>query len=423
MVSTLNSAVTRLSRPSSSSSASASTSLVSRLIVLPDVYRSWNDSGSRWTWVNTRRRRVSSTACPTRPDQVRKTNRSTVSRTAAPSIAAVIQTSGHGSPSISAGTATSMPTPMRNGPASQARFCTVMVASSPHSDALVRREQLAEQPARAGAQEDAGAGGELVGVLGGDPAPVLLAVGAVAGRRRLRGHGSDLHQFALLRQQVAVGRHLGQQFAVRAHRGDPAAGSSATRSASSTVEGRCATTSAVVAGQHVAQRPLDQRLGVHVERRQRVVEDQHRGPAEHRAGQRQPLPLAAGQRQPLLADAGVQTPGQVVDELRLGHPQRLLDVGVGGVGPAEGEVLPHAHREQRRVLEGGRDDAAQLGQRQVAHVDAVHGDPAGGDVVQPADQRGERRLARAGRPDQRDGLARVRCRGRRRRAPARSEPG
>ena len=52
------------------------------------------------------------------------------------------------------------------------------------------------------------------------------------------------------------------------------------------------------------------------------------------------------------------------------------DVGVGGVGPAEGEVLPDAHREERRVLEGGGDDAAQLGQRQVADVDAVQGDPA-----------------------------------------------
>ena len=157
--------------------------------------------------------------------------------------------------------------------------------------------------------------------------------------------------------------------------------------------------------QHVAQRRLDQRLGVHVEGRQRVVEHQHRRPAEDGAGQRQPLPLAAGQRQALLADARGQAPREVVDELRLRHPQRLGHVGVGGVGPAEGEVLADAHREQRRVLEGGGDDAAQLGQRQVAHVDAVQGDPAGGDVVEPPDQRGERRLARSGGADERDGLA------------------
>ena len=62
IVTTLNSAVSSPSRPSSRSSANDSTSLVSRLIVFPDVYRSWKDSGSRWTCVNTRRRRVSRTA-------------------------------------------------------------------------------------------------------------------------------------------------------------------------------------------------------------------------------------------------------------------------------------------------------------------------------------------------------------------------
>ena len=53
--------------------------------------------------------------------------------------------------------------------------------------------------------------------------------------------------------------------------------SSATRSASSTVDARWATTMPVVLAQHPAQRLLDQRLGVHVQRRQRVVEHQHPG--------------------------------------------------------------------------------------------------------------------------------------------------
>ena len=102
--------------------------------------------------------------------------------------------------------------------------------------------------------------------------------------------------------------------------------SSATRSASSTVDGRCATTSAVVAGEHPAQRRLDLRLGVHVERRQRVVEHEHPRAAEHGAGEREPLPLAAGQRQALLADAGVEAERQVVDELGLRDLDRLGDV-------------------------------------------------------------------------------------------------
>ena len=104
---------------------------------------------------------------------------------------------------------------------------------------------------------------------------------------------------------------------------------------------------------------------------------------------------------------GVQAPRQVVHELGLGHAQGLGDVVVPGAGASQREVLPDAHREQRRVLEGGGHDTAQLLQRQVAHVDAVQGDPALGHVVQPPGQRGERGLARAGRPDQRDGLTRL----------------
>ena len=65
------------------------------------------------------------------------------------------------------------------------------------------------------------------------------------------------------------------------------------------------------AGQHRSQRPLHLSLGVDVQGRQRIVEHQHRRPADHGAGQGQPLSLTAGQRQALLADPGVQTPGQV----------------------------------------------------------------------------------------------------------------
>ena len=103
-------------------------------------------------------------------------------------------------------------------------------------------------------------------------------------------------------------------------------GSRATRSASSTVEARWATTIAGDAGEHPAQGLLDQRLGVDVERGQRVVEHQHGGPGQHRAGQRQPLPLAAGQAHALLADPGVEAPRQVVDELGLRDLDRLGDL-------------------------------------------------------------------------------------------------
>ena len=92
--------------------------------------------------------------------------------------------------------------------------------------------------------------------------------------------------------------------------------------------------------QHPPQRRLDERLGVHVERGQGVVEDQDARPREHRAGEREPLPLAAGQRHALLADAGVEAPRQVVHEPGLRDLERLVDVLVGGVGPAEQRGSP-----------------------------------------------------------------------------------
>ena len=254
-----------------------------------------------------------------------------------------------------------MPTPMRNGPASQARFCTVIVTSRPHSDRRCGGQQLAEQPSRAGPQEDArrrptaprGPPSRRRASSRGRPGAIRRGTAASA-------RSTHLRQLAVLREQVAVRGHVGEQVAVPADRGDPAVGEQRDPVGQQHRRGPVGHDQRRRPGEHVAQRPLDQRLGVHVEGRQRVVEDQHGRPAEDGAGEREPLPLPAGQRQPLLADAGGQAPGQVVHELGLRDPQRLLDVGVGGVGAAEREVLAHAHREQRRVLEGGGDDAAQL---------------------------------------------------------------
>ncbi|CAI7678483.1 unnamed protein product, partial [Penicillium discolor] len=70
------------------------------------------------------------------------------------------------------------------------------------------------------------------------------------------------------------------------------------------------------------------------------------------------------------------------------------------------DVLADRRREERRVLERHRDVLPELGERQVAHVDAVQSDPASRHVVQPRRQRRQRRLAAAGEPDERHGLPR-----------------
>ena len=119
-------------------------------------------------------------------------------------------------------------------------------------------------------------------------------------------------------------------------------------------------------GQQPAQRLGHLRLGVHVQRGQRVVQDQQRRPGQDGPGQRHPLPLAARQGHALLADPGVQAPGQVVHEPGLRHGQRRLDRGVVGVGRAVADVLPDAGREQRRVLERAADPGPQHRQRQLA---------------------------------------------------------
>ena len=59
------------------------------------------------------------------------------------------------------------------------------------------------------------------------------------------------------------------------------------------------------------------------------------------------------------------------------------------------------------VLQHEAEQPAQLGQVELADVDAVDRDAAAADVVEPQQQVDERRLARAGRADDADALARA----------------
>ena len=85
--------------------------------------------------------------------------------------------------------------------------------------------------------------------------------------------------------------------------------------------------------------------------------------------------------------------------------RRRLHLGVGRAEPAVADVVADRRREQQRLLRHDADLAAQRGQRDVADVDAVDGDPPGGDVVEPGEQVEHRRLAGAGLADERDLLA------------------
>ena len=182
--------------------------------------------------------------------------------------------------------------------------------------------------------------------------------------------------------------------------------SSAARSASAIVDGRCTTTSAVRSARIGRKRLLDARFGVHVERRERIVEHEHAWPPDDGARDREPLTLAARQRQPLFADAGVETPRQVVRERR----------------PARRRAPSRCRRRSRR---GGRSAGSRarsprtasaprtrtrpaprrLRSDDVAEVVSVEADRPGRRVVEAREQRRDRGLAGAGRADERERLA------------------
>ncbi len=124
-----------------------------------------------------------------------------------------------------------------------------------------------------------------------------------------------------------------------------------TRSASSTMAGRCATTSTVRPGHQPRGRLDDGRLAAGVEPGRRLVQQQQRGVAQERAGQCDALALPRGQPGAALAQRRLVAARQPVDEL-VGVRQRAArhDLVVGRAGPAEPDVLGDGPGEQVRPL-------------------------------------------------------------------------
>ena len=87
------------------------------------------------------------------------------------------------------------------------------------------------------------------------------------------------------------------------------------------------------------------------------------------------------------------------------RPGRRLDLGVGRVRSAVGDVVAHRAGEQERLLRHDAELAAVRVEVEVAQVDAVDRHRARRRVVEAGDQLDERRLAGAGLAHERDGLA------------------
>src|ERR1700729_3887675 len=152
---------------------------------------------------------------------------------------------------------------------------------------------------------------------------------------------------------------------------------------------------------------LDGALGLGVQGAGGLVQHEHARVAQQGPGDGNALLLAAGEPVPAGADHGVvavRQPGdQVVD---LGGTGGVLDLGIGGLGPGVAQVLPHGGVQQVGLLADDANDRGEVGQPQVADVDSVDQDAAGGRVVQPGNQQGDGRLAGSGLAHQGERAAR-----------------
>ncbi len=118
------------------------------------------------------------------------------------------------------------------------------------------------------------------------------------------------------------------------------------------------------------------------------------------------MPLPAGQAQALLADERVHARRQRVREVRLRHIQGFVQGFLGPVRRPEEHIVADGIGEQRGVLERDAHHAPELVDVELAQVNAVDGDGAVRDVVQPRDQLDQRALTAPRNTDQRHGFAR-----------------
>ena len=88
--------------------------------------------------------------------------------------------------------------------------------------------------------------------------------------------------------------------------------------------------------------------------------------------------------------------------VRLGRPRGRLDLLLGRVGTAVGDVGGDRVAEQEALFEDDADPGPQRGHRRLADVDAVDLHGAALHVVEARQQQRDRRLARSGAADQRD---------------------
>ena len=158
----------------------------------------------------------------------------------------------------------------------------------------------------------------------------------------------------------------------------------------------------------LVERMLNFRLGQAVQRRGRLVQDQHRRVFQENARDGDALLLSAGQECAAFADVGVEAVRHCQNVVVNFRPFRgLHDLVHRRVGPSVADVFQNGVGKQKYLLLHDADVLAQAVLRQIAHVMAVYQNGAIGHVVKARDELAERGLAAAGWADDRDGLTRL----------------
>ena len=155
----------------------------------------------------------------------------------------------------------------------------------------------------------------------------------------------------------------------------------------------------------VVEGGLHHALGLGVERRGGLVQDQHRGVAVERAGDRQALALAAGQAGAFLAQHLVITLRQLGDEVGgKGGLGGGAHAGGVGIGVGVGDIGRDGVVEQHHVLAHHRQLLTVIVQAVVGDGGAVEQDVAVVAAVEARDQIDQRGLAATRLADEGHGL-------------------
>ena len=131
----------------------------------------------------------------------------------------------------------------------------------------------------------------------------------------------------------------------------------------------------------------DRRLVLPVQGGGDLIEQEDRGVLDEGAGDRDALALTAGQAQATGSHLRIPSVRERFDDpVQAGAAGRLLQLGFGGLGSGDAQILPDGRVEEIDVLEDHGGHSHDLGGGQGAHIGAAYGDRPGADIPEAGRQ-------------------------------------